>query len=123
MAVGEPASVGPFAAVGARIVGAPDEESARKALASRALREAELVLVSEDAAAAARDEMADLRKAARGAVLVVPGCRGTKGAALEEIRRLVINAVGVDLVARAADRAGDEQAAAKPETTGLGAIR
>ena len=118
LAVGEAEAVGPFASLGAKVVACPTPASAGEALSRVAGAglppgESMLVLVTGEAASVARDETDALRRVPGVAVLVLPGGAegGEAGAggergdnAIEEIRALVVRALGVDLVSRAEGR-------------------
>jgi len=92
----------PFRAGGAVLCPAEDAAGVARTLREiAAQRAASLVLITEDAAAKAPDEVKDFEESAVHALMVIPTRRTEKSMGMERMRALIIRSVGVDLIARA----------------------
>lgn len=100
----------PFRAGGAVLCPAEDASSVAGALREVAAQKAaSLVLITEDAAAKAPDEVKDFEDRAVHALMVIPTRKTGKSMGMEMMRELIIRSVGVDLIARApSDKIGEE---------------
>lgn len=102
----------PFRAGGAVLWPAEDGEGVRKALAELGRQAAgSLVLMTEEAAALAPEDVREFEGRGAHALLVVPTRLKKKSAGLERIRQVVIRSVGVDLIARSPSSAVGEEIA------------
>jgi vacuolar-type H+-ATPase subunit F/Vma7 len=100
----------PFRAGGAVLFPAEDAPSVIRALGEVEKQQAaSLVLITEDAAAKAPDEVEDFEKGAVHALMVIPTRKTGKRMGVEMMRELIIQSVGVDLIARApSEEIGEE---------------
>lgn len=102
VAVGPPAVVGTFQALGLETMAAETPETARKILRSlEAGMEEGAIFTTDDLAAECLDEIADLRRNPKVAILTLP--TPTRGndpgeARHERIREMVRRAVGLDML-------------------------
>jgi V/A-type H+-transporting ATPase subunit F len=92
----------PFRAGGAVLYPAEDAKGVVSAIREVEKQgAASLVLITEDAAAKAPDEVNDFEKSTVHALMVIPTRRTGKSMGMEMIRELIIQSVGVDLIAKA----------------------
>ncbi len=92
----------PFRAGGAVLCPAEDAAAVARTLREiEAQRAASLVLITEDAAAKAPDEVRNFEESAVHALMVIPTRRTEKGVGMERMRALIIRSLGVDLIAKA----------------------
>ena len=100
----------PFRAGGAVLCPAEDASGVVRALGVVAeQRSASLVLITEDAAAKAPDEVKDFEDKAVHALMVIPTRKAGKSMGMEMMRELIIRSVGVALIARApSEKIGEE---------------
>lgn len=91
----------PFRAGGAVLYAAEDREGVSRALAEvEAQPRGSLVLITEEAASRAPDDVKEFEERGAHALMVVPTRRSRTGAGLERMRQIIIRSVGVDLIAR-----------------------
>lgn len=100
----------PFRAGGAVLCQAEDAAGVVRALGEVAAQKAaSLVLITEDAAAKAPEEVKDFEDKAVHALMVIPTRKTGKSVGMEMMREMIIRSVGVDLIARApSEEIGEE---------------
>jgi vacuolar-type H+-ATPase subunit F/Vma7 len=107
----------PFRAGGAVLCPAEDATGVVSALKKvTAEHAASLVLITEDAAAKAPDDVADFEKSTVHALMVIPTRRTGKSMGMEMMRGLIIQSVGVDLIAKAPSEEIGEEIRLETET-------
>ncbi|MCX6357052.1 MAG: hypothetical protein NT045_04105 [Candidatus Aureabacteria bacterium] len=92
----------PFRAGGAVLCPVEDAGGVATALADIARQpRGSLVLITDDAAGLAPDEVRKFEECGAHAIMVIPTRVQEKSAALERMRELIIRSVGVDLIGKA----------------------
>jgi V/A-type H+/Na+-transporting ATPase subunit F len=88
-----------FRSVGVETIAAADAQACAGELERLARDpEAALVLVTEDMVEEIRDAIDHFRESSRGVLLVIPTHEGSQGAGYAEIRRLVEQSLGLDML-------------------------
>jgi vacuolar-type H+-ATPase subunit F/Vma7 len=97
--IGKRADILPFRAVGAELVEINDDSKAGSAIESLKNSEVSLmVMMTEDLAELCQKEITEFRLKKTNMFLSIPSIKTTPGARLDEIRKLVTRALGVDLI-------------------------
>jgi len=91
----------PFRAGGAVLCAAEDRAGVSLALDEVAAQPpGSLVLITEEAASRAPEEVQDFEMRGAHAIMVIPTRKSEKSAGLERMRQLIIRSVGVDLISK-----------------------
>jgi V/A-type H+-transporting ATPase subunit F len=105
-AIGDSTTVLAFDALGVEGVTADSPQEAREAVSSRLTDEYAALFVTEAVYEAAAEEIAEAADRAVPAVTVIPHAGGPAGAGEAKLARIIVKAVGSELVARDEDGQG-----------------
>lgn len=104
--IGDRATVQAFGALGVEAVAVDDAEGARQAVAQRLNARYGALFVTEPVWDAAAEHIAAAADEPIPAITVIPHAGGEGGAGEERLRRIIVKAVGSELVARDEDTQG-----------------
>ncbi|NMA54874.1 MAG: V-type ATP synthase subunit F [Firmicutes bacterium] len=97
--IGDNDSVLGFKAVGVTVFPVSEPDEVKAVLRSLARDETyRVIFITEEAAAAAKEQVANLQKRMTPVLTLIPGSRGSMGFGMEQIKRNVEKAVGADIL-------------------------